>query len=191
MPGKTIRGKSTRGVGRPTKYQKRFCIVLKEHFEQGFSFECFGATLAKKFGDKYCVSVQTLYDWQKAHPEFLEARVRWEPLARQFWEDIGRRGAVGQLSTSTDIVAKKTVHDKETKQTVFTYGVVGQKRIPAQFNATAWRLVMQNRFGMKNTVDHDGKIATGEGDAMRKVLENPETAELALQLAEAMAGESD
>ncbi len=188
MPGKTTRGKPRRR-GRPTKYRKKFCNDLKDHFEKGFSYECFGASLAKKYGDRYCVSKQTLYDWEKVHPEFLDAKLRWEPLAQAFWEDIGRRGAVGQLSTSVDIVGKKTVVDHESKTTVHTYGVLGEKRVPAQFNATAWRLTMQNRFGMKNQVDHAGKVSTGEGDTMRKILENPATAQMALELAEAMAGE--
>ena len=53
-------------AGRPTKYKKKFCQELVDHMEKGMSYETFGAVID--------VSVQTLYDWEKVHPEFLEAK---------------------------------------------------------------------------------------------------------------------
>lgn len=48
--------------GRPTVYKKAFEKQLYEHMSQGFSYESF----AGKIG----VTRETLYDWEKKHPNF-------------------------------------------------------------------------------------------------------------------------
>lgn len=65
-------------VGRPSKYKPEYCDVLEGHFEQGYSYEAFAGRIG--------VSKQTLYDWEKAHPEFLDAKRRYEGLTQLFWE---------------------------------------------------------------------------------------------------------
>lgn len=68
--------------GRPTKYKKEYPELLILHMEEGLSFEAFGGVVR--------VSKQTLYDWEKAHPEFLDAKRVGESLARLYWEKIAR-----------------------------------------------------------------------------------------------------
>lgn len=77
--------------GQPTKYRPEYCDLLKDHFRQGGSMESFGA----KCGNG--VSIQTVYNWLEAHPEFLEARKAAEPLRHTFYEEMAKAMATGQL----------------------------------------------------------------------------------------------
>ena len=76
-------------AGRPTKYKKAFCKELIKHMKQGLSYETFPAVIG--------VSTQTLYDWEKRHPEYLEAkRTAWVEY-QLFWEKMGVHGTAGKL----------------------------------------------------------------------------------------------
>lgn len=65
-------------VGRPSKYDPAFCDLLEGHFAEGFSYESFAGVVG--------VSKQTLYDWEKAHPEFLDAKKAHEAKSQFVWE---------------------------------------------------------------------------------------------------------
>jgi hypothetical protein len=64
---------TTRARGRPSLYREEFA-------EQARKLCLLGAT-DKELADFWGVSVQTYYDWQKAHPEFLESIMRGKILA--------------------------------------------------------------------------------------------------------------
>jgi hypothetical protein len=64
---------TTRTRGRPSLYRE-------EYAEQGRKLCLLGAT-DKEVADFWGVSVQTYYDWQKAHPEFLESITSGKVLA--------------------------------------------------------------------------------------------------------------
>lgn len=68
-------------LGRPSKYKPEFCEQLIEHMEAGLSFESFAGTLN--------VSKQTIYDWEKEHPAFLDAKEIAFEKSRLFWEKLG------------------------------------------------------------------------------------------------------
>jgi hypothetical protein len=68
-------------IGRPTKYESRFCGELEADMAEGYSVTAF----AGKIG----VSRQTIDDWTKAHPEFLEALSRAKAKRLRFWEQTG------------------------------------------------------------------------------------------------------
>lgn len=65
-------------AGRPSKYDPAYCEALANHFSGGFSYESFAGVVG--------VSKQTLYDWEKAHPEFLDAKKDNEAKSQFVWE---------------------------------------------------------------------------------------------------------
>lgn len=71
-------------VGRPTKYEKDYCIDVIDHMEQGYSFESFAGLVG--------VAKSTLYEWQDRNPEFSDAvKIAFEKC-RLFWEKEGIKG---------------------------------------------------------------------------------------------------
>lgn len=71
-------------VGRPTKYKEEYCGMLVKHMATGLSFECFGAIAD--------VIEQTLYNWEKEYPEFLESKKMGLVKCKLFWEQAGIDG---------------------------------------------------------------------------------------------------
>ena len=57
--------------------------------EEGLSYETFGASID--------VACSTVYDWEKAHPEFREAKKTGFKKCQLFWEKLGRSGAAGKM----------------------------------------------------------------------------------------------
>lgn len=87
--------------GRPTKYKSEYCEMLQEHMAKGLSYEVFGAKIG--------VSRQTLYDWEKEYPEFLDTKKYAFDLCQLFWEEkciehivtLSENERDGQYSKST------------------------------------------------------------------------------------------
>jgi len=71
-------------TGRPTDYDPSICDRLPEWGSQGKSIAWMAAELGQ--------AKQTLYDWMKVHPEFLDAINRAMTLSQKWWEDAGQRG---------------------------------------------------------------------------------------------------
>lgn len=67
--------------GRPSKYLPEYCEEIIEFMSTGRSLTAFAA--------KVCVSKQTVYDWTKAHPAFLDATNIARAKCQSFWEDMG------------------------------------------------------------------------------------------------------
>jgi transposase len=78
--------------GRPTAYDPAYCDMVMEWGRQGKS----KAWMAAEIG----VSKQTVYDWEKAHPDFLEAITRAVTFSQQWWEDAGQTGMVSDKFNS-------------------------------------------------------------------------------------------
>jgi len=104
-----------RKVGRPTKYDPKYCDELIEHMKTGLSYEAFAGRL--------CVAIQTLYDWEQANPEFLEAKKKGQAISQMFWENLAMEGMWS-----------------------------GGGRNPV-FNSTVWIFNMKNRFKWKDRVE--------------------------------------
>jgi len=64
--------------GRPSLYDPSYCDLLEDHFAQGLSYESFAGVVG--------VAKQTIYDWEKAHSEFLDAKKRHEAKSQLIWE---------------------------------------------------------------------------------------------------------
>ena len=69
-------------VGRPTDYRPEHCELVIQLGQEGKSHAQISAALG--------VSRQTLYDWQAAHPEFLDAIKYARDLAQAWFENIGQ-----------------------------------------------------------------------------------------------------
>lgn len=75
--------------GRPSKYKPEYCEKLVEHMSAGYAFESFSATIG--------VHRDTLYEWEKVHPEFSEAKKKGTEASFLWWEKLGMAGAVGKV----------------------------------------------------------------------------------------------
>jgi hypothetical protein len=73
--------KSSVQLGRPSKYEERFCQMLTEHMASGLSYLSFAAIID--------VHEDTLYEWEKVHPNFSEAKKKGFSRNRLFWEKLG------------------------------------------------------------------------------------------------------
>lgn len=106
-------------MGRPTGYDPSFCEKLIEHMDSGLSYESFAGTIG--------VSRRVLFDWERAHPEFLHSKEVGLERARIFWEKLGIE----------HIVNKSDSHGK------------GQSS-SRSLNASVWIFNMKNRFGWRD-----------------------------------------
>lgn len=110
--------------GRPTKYRPEYCAQLISHMgDQGLSYDTFAAVIG--------VNVDTLYEWEKRHAAFSEAKKVAFLRNKLWWERIGIAGMTG---TSKD-------------------------KIP-NFNPTVWIFNMKNRHGWRDRIEteHKGQI---------------------------------
>lgn len=89
MVKKKTTKKATKRRGRPSKYKNEYCELLIEHLESGLSYEAFAGVIK--------VHLDTLYEWEKVHPNFSEAKRIGVQAGRLFWEKMGRAGAAGKI----------------------------------------------------------------------------------------------
>lgn len=78
---------------RPTEYDPSYCDKVIEFGKLGKSRTWIAAALD-------CCR-QTLVNWEKAHPEFLDAMTRAQVYAQQWWEDAGQDGMVADKFNSS------------------------------------------------------------------------------------------
>lgn len=75
-------------AGRPSTYDPAYCESVLEYGRAGKSRAWIAAELD--------ISRQTLANWEKTHPEFLDAMGRAELLSQQWWEDAGQMGMTAE-----------------------------------------------------------------------------------------------
>ena len=83
MTEKRVSKRGRVNEGCPSKYKPEYCSLLTEHLSKGYSYETFIAQLPE------VATKKSLYDWEKAHPEFLIAKKRGLALSLQWWEEMG------------------------------------------------------------------------------------------------------
>jgi transposase len=71
-----------RPVGRPSKYDPKFCDEVIALGKIGKSVEAIGAILG--------VGTKTLYNWRDQHEDFLHALDMAKEFELQWWEDIAQ-----------------------------------------------------------------------------------------------------
>lgn len=70
--------------GRPTLYDPAMCETVIELGKQGKSKTYMAGALG--------INKDTLYAWEKQHPEFSDALTRAMIFSQQWWEDAGQSG---------------------------------------------------------------------------------------------------
>lgn len=76
-----------RPVGRPTKYDPKYCGMLIDHMSEGASMASFAAEIN--------VARSTLNEWIDHHSAFSEAVKIGKAKCAAWWERLGREGAMG------------------------------------------------------------------------------------------------
>lgn len=75
--------------GRPNKYDEKYCEMLIEHMAEGLSYESFGGVIR--------VCRATLYNWEKEHSEFLDAKKVGQEMSFLFWDKLMRAQSLGEI----------------------------------------------------------------------------------------------
>lgn len=86
----------SRAVGRPTKYEPRYCEMLVQHMAEGASMTSFAAEID--------VARSTLNEWAAQFPEFSEAVTRGKAKCAAWWERVARANAVTGNGNATLVV---------------------------------------------------------------------------------------
>ena len=81
--------KINKTIGQPTLYKKDYCEKLIHHMSQGLSIEAFAGLVG--------VNQDTVHEWAKVHPEFMEAKKNGTALSLLFWEKLGIQGIMGKI----------------------------------------------------------------------------------------------
>lgn len=109
-----------RGRGRPSKYRPEFCQMLLDHMgSQGLSYQTFAAKIG--------VHKDSLFEWEKCFPEWVEAKELAMNLNLMFWERIGIDGALGKImgfNATAWIVNMKNRHKWRDKHAIEVEGKV-------------------------------------------------------------------
>jgi transposase len=79
--------------GRPSKYKKEYCSRAIELLSEGKSVIQIAAELN--------VSRDTIYEWQKAHPEFSDSIKKGMAKSEAFWEHVLQGAASGLVSANS------------------------------------------------------------------------------------------
>jgi len=74
-------------MGRPAKYRPEYCAMLVEHMGEAYPYETFASLLGVHRG--------TLYRWEKAYPDFRDAKKVGNEARYKRLIDIGKRIALG------------------------------------------------------------------------------------------------
>lgn len=86
-----------RPIGRPSKYEPRFCTMVKEEMAKGFSLTAFAGIIGVDRG--------TIDNWAKENNDFFIAVNRAKALRLLQWEKIGLKlavqGGAGASATMT------------------------------------------------------------------------------------------
>ena len=131
-------------MGRPTLYRDDYCQMLEEHMKGGGSFEAFASRVN--------VHEQTLYNWLEEYNEFFESKKRGVAHLRQFWENLGKGMAMGQLR---QLKSEKPIIGKDGEPII---GPDGQVMMHREYehvsgNATALVWVTKNILGWKDKTE--------------------------------------
>lgn len=98
-------------MGRPTKYDPRFCDEARRIMAQGFSVKAFAGQIG--------VNVQTVYNWMNQYPDFFDAIKDGQAAAAEWWErTLMQVAATGEGSAAAAIFGVKNRSQEEWKDKV-------------------------------------------------------------------------
>ena len=105
-------------------YKKKFCEMLIAHMAKGYSYTTFCAEIN--------VGRQTLYDWEKAHPEWLEAKAIGYEKGLKLFETLAVTKSMGKKLKGSDygidmnavtFMLKTRFHKEYTEKAEVTHSV--------------------------------------------------------------------
>lgn len=70
--------------GRPTKYDPKYCDEIVEFMSDGSSLTGFAAHIM--------VTRETVYEWERKHPDFSDAIKVARQKSQEWWEKAGKSG---------------------------------------------------------------------------------------------------
>jgi hypothetical protein len=76
-------------MGRPTKYNPEYCLLVIKWMKKGHS----KLFVAGKLG----ISRDTLYEWCRKYPEFSDTIKVGEMQSYAYWEEIGMKAMLGKM----------------------------------------------------------------------------------------------
>lgn len=83
-------------MGRPTKYEARFCDEVREFLKDGYSVAAFAGHIG--------VSYSTVKLWAQEHDEFSAAVKDGQAAAVLWWEQRARAVAMGEEGNPTAVI---------------------------------------------------------------------------------------
>ena len=83
-------------VGRPTKYEKKYCEAVIEHLKEGASLTSFAASIG--------VARSTINQWMEDYPEFSESVKVAKAHCAAWWEALGRNNAITGDGNATLVI---------------------------------------------------------------------------------------
>ena len=97
--------------GRPNQYRPEYCQKAREYMADGYSTKAFAGSIG--------VSLQTVYNWMDAHPEFFDAVKAGQAAGAAWWERTLRQvAATGDGNASAAIFGVKNRSQEEWKDKV-------------------------------------------------------------------------
>lgn len=120
-------------MGRPSKYDPETMLSIIE--SMGYEGESITA-LAVALN----ISKDTLYRWVKEHAAFSDAVKAFRARSQLFWEDIGLRGATGQIKgfNATAFIFQMKNRFADDYADRHEFGDIGDQ---ARATSIAWRVV--------------------------------------------------
>jgi hypothetical protein len=84
-------------LGRPTSYKPEYCQMLIDHQAGGGSYQGFAGVVG--------VCIKTLYEWERANPDFLHAKRQARSKHRHYMDAIAHRLMNGTYKGSATVWA--------------------------------------------------------------------------------------
>ena len=120
-------------TGRPSSYDPAYCELLSGHFEEGYSYESFAGVVG--------VCKATLYNWEQAHPEFLDAKKANEAKSQLEWEKRLNRFAKTGEGNATAIIFGLKNRASDSWRDVKAQEITGRDGGPLETKVTRIELV--------------------------------------------------
>lgn len=134
-------------AGQPTKYKKEYCQQLIDFMADGMPYEAFAGLIR--------VDRDTLYQWEKDHKEFSDAKKVGRSAQYLSLMRLWQKGVRGEMMVKTESIEAKFTGDGKD-------GTMkgGTKRINQVNGFNAAALI----FGLKNMAGWKDRHEIGEDD---------------------------
>ncbi|NQX99779.1 MAG: hypothetical protein HRT70_01350 [Flavobacteriaceae bacterium] len=99
-------------IGRPTSYREEYAEMLIQHMSQGMTYTSFAGHPEVR------VNVDTLYNWEKLHPAFSEAKSIGKAASEYFLLEAGHSSLFDKQNFNTTMwyMMMKNMHGWRDKQ---------------------------------------------------------------------------